>query len=263
MTFTGTLANINRRWTGCRSRRRRTTTARRRVQITTRRPGQHRSGGAQSRHRHGHITVNAVNDAPVNSSRPHSVNEDTTLVFSSGNGNLISISDVDAARHRAGHADRDQRHADARRHDRSELLDRRRHADATMTFTGTVANINAALAGMSFAPPPTTTARRACRSSPDDQGNTGSGGALSDTDTVNITVNAVNDAPVNSVPGRRATARTRALVFSSGNGNLISIATSTPARRRAGHADRDQRHAHARGTTGLSFTSATAPPTRR
>jgi hypothetical protein len=35
-----------------------------------------------------------------------------------------------------------------------------------------------------------------------DQGNTGRGGTLSDTDTVNITVNAVNDAPVNSVPGR-------------------------------------------------------------
>ena len=33
----------------------------------------------------------------------------------------------------------------------------------------------------------------------DDGGNTGSGGNLQDTDTVNITVTPVNDAPVNSV----------------------------------------------------------------
>ena len=43
------------------------------------------------------ITVNAVNDAPVNTvPGPQSVNEDTALVFSAGNGNQISISDVDA-----------------------------------------------------------------------------------------------------------------------------------------------------------------------
>ena len=35
-----------------------------------------------------------------------------------------------------------------------------------------------------------------------DQGNSGSGGALSDSDTVNITVNAVNDAPVEHGAGR-------------------------------------------------------------
>ena len=35
----------------------------------------------------------------------------------------------------------------------------------------------------------------------DDAGNTGSGGAKSDTDTVAITINAVNDTPVNTVPG--------------------------------------------------------------
>src|SRR6185295_15759488 len=57
----------------------------------------------------------------------------------------------------------------------------------------------------------------------EDQGNTGTGGNLSDTDTVNITVNAVNDAPVNSVPGAQSTNEDTALVFSSGAGNLISI----------------------------------------
>jgi hypothetical protein len=43
------------------------------------------------------ITVNAVNDAPVNSvPGAQSMNEDGTLVFSSGNSNLISIADADA-----------------------------------------------------------------------------------------------------------------------------------------------------------------------
>src|SRR5439155_1177116 len=36
--------------------------------------------------------------------------------------------------------------------------------------------------------------------------NTGSGGALTDTDTVAITISAVNDAPVNTVPGAQTVA---------------------------------------------------------
>ena len=56
-----------------------------------------------------------------------------------------------------------------------------------------------------------------------DQGNTGSGGTLTDTDTVTITVDAVNDAPVNNDPGRSDHQRRHALVFSTGNGNAISI----------------------------------------
>src|SRR5437764_1420343 len=39
-----------------------------------------------------------------------------------------------------------------------------------------------------------------------DQGHTGSGGTLSDTDTVAITVTAVNDAPVNVVPAAQSVA---------------------------------------------------------
>src|SRR5205823_9697984 len=56
-----------------------------------------------------------------------------------------------------------------------------------------------------------------------DQGNTGIGGPLSDTDTVNVTVNAVNDAPINTVPGPQQTNEGTTLVFSAANGNAISI----------------------------------------
>src|SRR5262249_22197170 len=57
----------------------------------------------------------------------------------------------------------------------------------------------------------------------DDQGNFGSGGALSDSDNVPITVNAVNDPPVNTVPGAQSVNEDTGLVFSTANGNLISV----------------------------------------
>ena len=79
-----------------------------------------------------------------------------------------------------------------------------------------------------------------------DQGNTGSGGALSDTDTVAITVNAVNDAPVNTVPGPQSTNEDTSLVFSSGNGNPISISDlDAGGSCGRGHAHRHQRRDHA------------------
>src|SRR5207244_5315809 len=77
-------------------------------------------------------------------------------------------------------------------------------ADATMTFTGTTAAINTALNGLSFAPTANFNGAANLQLVTNDQGNTGTGGALSDTDTVAITVNAVNDAPVNAVPGAQS-----------------------------------------------------------
>nr|MBI1229543.1 T9SS type B sorting domain-containing protein [Cytophagales bacterium] len=56
-----------------------------------------------------------------------------------------------------------------------------------------------------------------------DNGNTGSGGALNDQTSVTLSVTAVNDAPVNTIPGAQQTDQNVALVFSSGNGSLISV----------------------------------------
>jgi hypothetical protein len=91
--------------------------------------------------------------------------------------------------------------------------------DDTLVFSGTLASINAALNGMTFAPRPITTARRASPSPPTTRATTGSGGAMSDSDTLAITVNAVNDAPVNVVPPAQIVDEDTTLVFSSGNGN--------------------------------------------
>jgi hypothetical protein len=57
-----------------------------------------------------------------------------------------------------------------------------------MTFTGTIANINAALNGLRFTPTTNFTGAASLQINTNDQGNTGAGGARSDADNVAITV---------------------------------------------------------------------------
>jgi hypothetical protein len=137
------------------------------------------------------------NVAPVNTvPAAQAVNEDTALVFSSANGNLIAVSDSDAGSNAlqvtltgtngvitlAGTTGLTFTVGDGT-------------ADGTMTFTGTTSSINAALAGMSFAPTTDFNGAASLQIVTNDQGNTGTGGASSDSDTVAITVNPVNDPP--------------------------------------------------------------------
>src|SRR5205823_7965797 len=102
------------------------------------------------------VTIVAVNDAPVNTvPAAQSTNEDTNLVFSGGNGNQISIGDVDAV----SGAMRVTLTATNGTLTLSQLAGLTfttgdGTADSTMTFTGTIANINAALNGLTFAPTP-------------------------------------------------------------------------------------------------------------
>jgi len=144
------------------------------------------------------VTVTSANDAPTNTvPTAQSINEDTTLVFSSGNGNLVSIADVDAGSSNvqvtltvtngtltlSGITGLSFTVGDGT-------------ADTTMTFTGTVNAINTALAGMGYSPTANYSGAASLTILTSDLGNTGSGGSLTDTEVVSITVNAVNDAPV-------------------------------------------------------------------
>ena len=72
-----------------------------------------------------------------------------------------------------------------------------------MTFTGTVANVNLALARVDYLANANYSGSDALSISVDDQGNTGAGGAKTDAKSVAITVLAVNDAPVLTVPGNQ------------------------------------------------------------
>ncbi len=136
------------------------------------------------------LTVNAVNDAPVNSvPGTQTAREGAALTFSSGNGNLISISDVDAGSSSVQVVLTGTNGAMTL----SQITGLTfttgdGTADASMVFTGTITNVNAALSGMTFTATANLNSAAALQIQTNDQGNTGSGGALTDTDTVTINV---------------------------------------------------------------------------
>jgi hypothetical protein len=136
------------------------------------------------------VSVAAVNDAPVNSvPAAQTTAQNTTKVFSTGNGNLVSISDVDAA----SAAVRVQLVATSGTTTLSGTTGLSFTVgdgtnDASMTFTGTVTALNTALAGLSFIPTTNFVGSANLQIITSDQGNTGTGGTLTDTDNVTVTV---------------------------------------------------------------------------
>ena len=124
------------------------------------------------------LLVNAVNDPPVNSvPAAQSVNEDTTLVFSTAGGNAISINDVDAGSSvvqvtlNGSHGLLSLAATTGLTFSTGDGS-----ADATMTFTGTIANINAALDGLNFSPTANYNGAASLQIITNDQGNSGAGG---------------------------------------------------------------------------------------
>jgi hypothetical protein len=156
------------------------------------------------------INIAAVNDGPENNV-PVGVqitNEDTALVFSAGNGNQIQIDDLDAGNNDlevtlsvtngtltlAGVAGLAFTTGDGT-------------ADSSLVFRGTQANINAALATLTFNPTANYNGNAQLTITTSDLGNTGTGGTLTDSDNINITITAANDAPTvaNPIPNQNAT----------------------------------------------------------
>ena len=152
------------------------------------------------------ITVNSANDAPENTvpgAQGTAVN--TPLTFSGGNGNQISVADADAGTNAIkvtlsvtngtltlnGTAGLDfSGTCSGAAGDGT--------ADTTMTFCGTLTDINNALNGMTYNPTTNFSGGAVLTITSDDQGNTG-GAAQTDTDMVNIQVAAnlnINDAQV-------------------------------------------------------------------
>jgi uncharacterized repeat protein (TIGR01451 family) len=154
-------------------------------------------GSANSNTATSTINITAVNDAPVNTvPGAQSTNEDTAKVFSSAGGDQISVADADAGSN-AVKVTLTATNGTLTLSGTSGLSFSAGDgtADATMTFTGTVANVNAALDGMSFNPTANYHGAASVQIVTDDQGNAGTGGAKTDTDSVSITVNPVADTP--------------------------------------------------------------------
>lgn len=83
-----------------------------------------------------------------------------------------------------------------------------------MVFTGTLENVNAALNNLTYQGNANFSGADTLTVSISDQGNTGSGPIGVDTDTIAITVNAINDAPIVTVPGSRTVAEDTNLTLS-------------------------------------------------
>jgi hypothetical protein len=138
------------------------------------------------------MTVAAVNDAPVNTmSGVFAVDEDA-----SRSGLVFGIDDVDA-----GAATTFRFSLSAA----SGVLTVTSTGGLTLLtgsngshqlgYRGTLTDVNAALANVTYAPDANFNGGDVITLNANDAGNTGTGGALQDTDPLTVTVNPVNDAP--------------------------------------------------------------------
>jgi hypothetical protein len=171
------------------------------------------------------IAVEALNLAPVHTV-PEDVqilDEDTELTFSTVNGNLIAVADADAA----GDPVRTTLSVD----EGALLLSTTSgltftdgaNNSGSMTFEGTLADVNAALAGLVYGTPTNFAGADTLTITTNDLGNNGAGGAKSDTDVVAISTEAVNDAPRNSLPAAQSVAEDGTLTLSTANLNPITV----------------------------------------
>ena len=171
------------------------------------------------------LDVTAVNDAPVNNIPAEQfITEDSTLIFSSANGNAISINDVDASGGTmkvllsVGKGTLTLGSTSGLSFQSGDGVD-----DRSLSFEGSVADINNALEGMTYTTDAHANGDAVLTIVTDDKGNHGSGGTRTDTDNININIEAVNNAPTNTIPGEQAINQGETLQFSSANGNGISI----------------------------------------
>lgn len=155
------------------------------------------SGGARTTSSTKLLTVSAVNDAPTITlpSATLSTDEDTTLTVSN-----LSLSDVDASSSTmkvslgvsSGKLTLGSTSG-------LTFLTGKENGKATVEFTATLANINSALASLSYSPNSDWNGSDSFAITVDDQGNTGSGGAKSASGSKAVTVAPINDAPTISL----------------------------------------------------------------
>jgi hypothetical protein len=148
------------------------------------------------------VTVSAVNDAPTNLlPGPQSTNADTALTFSAGGGNALAVTDPDAG---TSSIEMTLSAADGlltlSGTTGLTFLAGDGTADAALTARGTLADLNAALDGLVLAPGPGYSGTTSVQMTANDLGNTGAGGALSDTDAVTVVVGASAGGAGNTAP---------------------------------------------------------------
>ncbi|WP_445262667.1 VCBS domain-containing protein [Pseudomonas sp. EL_65y_Pfl2_R96] len=149
------------------------------------------------------IGITALNDTPVNTlPASYTTNEDTAFKLSG-----LSVADVDAGAGSisvtltVGSGSLTAATAGS--------VSVSGSGTGSIVLTGTLANINTYLATVANQPTYTPAANAngtvTLTMLTNDGGNTGTGGALSDSDTININITALNDTPVNTLPASYTT----------------------------------------------------------
>lgn len=195
MVFTGTIADINAALNGLTYLSNPNFVGIDTITLAINDQGRNGSGGALSDSESLEFSVTGTNDAPViTAPGAQSVDEDTTLTLNGAN--LISIADDDAGTSSV----------------RVTLMSTNGvlslsattglsftsgdgSSDASMIFTGSLSDINAALNGLRYQPTSNFNGAASIQITVDDQGNSGSGGSLTDSETIAVNVNPINDAP--------------------------------------------------------------------
>jgi hypothetical protein len=164
------------------------------------------------------LDITPVNDAPVNNvPGAQSVNEDTALSITG-----LGINDVDLG---VGTATTRLTVANGTLNVSlvgGASIIAGAAGTGTLTLSGTQAQINAALATLSYQGNLNYNGPDSLQVFTSDQGNTGSGGVQTDTDNVAINVIAVNDAPVVTVPVTAFSATEQVLLNLKNTGFAVS-----------------------------------------
>ncbi len=149
------------------------------------------------------VNVNPINDAPETGVPGiQTTGEDTPLEFSAINGNLIAVSDVDISINplevTLNATDGTVSLAGT---SGLSFITGTGAGDASMRFTGLVADVNTALDGLVFQPDAGFSGTGSLQMITDDLGNSGAGGALNDVDTIaiNVTTTPPPPAPLDEV----------------------------------------------------------------
>ena len=168
------------------------------------------------------LTVNAVNDPPANIVPPaQSTNEDIPRVFSAANGNAIRVNDVDAGVNPMRMTLTATNGTVTANGTAGLTVVSGTNGSSAVTVSGPLAALNVALDGLRFTPTPHYHGPASLQIASDDRGHTGTGGARTDTDTVAIAVQAVNDPPV-AANDSYAVAATQALTVPVAQGVLAN-----------------------------------------
>ena len=136
------------------------------------------------------INVSAIDDAPVNSvPAAQGTAYNTPLVFSNANGNRISLADADAGGASIQVALGATNGTLALAGVAGLTFTAGANASASMTISGSLTDINTALAVLSFTPTTNFSGAAAISIDSDDLGNSGAGGPKNDSDSVAVTIN--------------------------------------------------------------------------